>query len=151
MASIDNILAQYICVSSIIREMEEQEPVGPTYEKSDKYMWHLQINQAWSKRRNLKAQITLILDQELEEYFQLAHEGSWDKREACRLLRQKVASQITMSVDELFLYVGRSVMCIPDQYKDTVINHFAVAMEEWASVDIEVLRAAAKNIGTQLN
>jgi len=154
MTTLEHAFARRAHLNAVIHDLEENEPIGLEYDKRDKYSWSMAANHLWDQKNELDATIRTLLDQQLDEYFNSALTRSnlrnWDKKEACRLLKERLNPTFTVSIKELFLYVGRSVMCIPDQYKDNVINGFARALDEWANVDIDLIREAMNNIGTKM-
>jgi hypothetical protein len=76
-------------LENYIHNMESKEP--PSYEKEDYYYWSMDINDALFERSLLIKRATLLLDKELEEYFNGEFVWFWSKEAACKLLRLAVA------------------------------------------------------------
>lgn len=152
MSQVDFAIQQYTDLKNELEEHEQKEPIGLQYDKEDKYYWSQLFHQILEELRLAEYNLKKLLDEQLEEYMNTKKplKDNWNKRAACLLLKERLGLHFSASIKELFLYVGRSTMCIPDQYKATVINGFAHALDEWASVDIDELRAAMNNIGTKM-
>jgi hypothetical protein len=154
MSQLDFATCLYCDLKAEMDEHQEKEPIGLQYTKEDKYHWSSQFNSIWNEFKLAEYTLKHLLDEELDQYMaQLQQEkplDTWNKKAACLLLKERVGIHFSASIKELFLYVGRSVMCIPDQYKASVINGFAHALDEWATIDIDELRAAMNNIGTRM-
>lgn len=134
-------------------EHEEREPIGLQYDKQDKYYWSSTFDTISKEIECAEYNLKKLLDEQLEEYMnQNSQPGldHWNKKIACLLLREHLGLHFSASIKDLFLYVGRSVMCIPEQYKATVINGFAHSLDEWASIDIDALRHGIENIGFRM-
>jgi hypothetical protein len=154
MSQLDFATQLYSDLKLEMEEHEQKEPIGLQYTKGDKYHWSSQFNSIWNELKLAEYTLKHLLDEELDEYMtqlqQEKHLDTWNKKAACLLLKERLGLHFSASIKELFLYVGRSVMCIPDQYKNNVVNGFAHALDEWANVDIDELRAAMNNIGTKM-
>lgn len=144
----------YSDLKAEMEEHEQKEPIGPHYDKEDKYYWSSQFNSIWNELKLAEYTLKHLLDEQLDEYMTFSKEkplvDNWNKRAACLLLNERLGLQFNVSIKELFLYVSRSVMCIPVHFKDKVINDFAHALDEWASVDIDLIREAVQNIGSKI-
>jgi hypothetical protein len=151
MSQLDFAMQQYRDLKAEMEEHEEKEPIGLQYSKEDKYYWSQLFHHILEELRLAEYNLKKLLDEQLDEYMsQHQSINHWNKRASCLLLKEHLGLRFNASIKELFLYVGRSVMCIPDQYKDTVINGFAHALDEYANIDIDALRAAVNNIGTKM-
>lgn len=154
MPQLDFAISLYNDLKAEIDEHEEKEPIGTQYTKGDKYYWSSQFHSIWNELKLAEYTLKHLLDEQLDEYMSHVQGNkpvnTWNKKAACLLLKERVGLQFSASIKELFLYVGRSVMCIPGQYKEKVINDFAHALDEWASIDIDELREAVKNIGSKI-
>ena len=156
MTDIDIALSVYNDLKAEMEEHEQKEPIGFQYDKEDKYYWSKHFQMIWNEIKFAENTLNRLLDDQLDEYFSqdLKRQSKimyqWDKKAACMLLKERLGIQFSASIKDLFLYVGRSVMCIPDEYKTSVINGFAHALDEWANVDIDTLREAILNIGTKM-
>lgn len=154
MSQLDFAIQQYTDLKSEMDEHEQKEPIGLQYDKEEKYYWSQLFHQILEELRLAEYNLKKLLDEQLEEYMAQSKErhlkDNWNKKAACLLLKQHLGLHFSASIKELFLYVGRSVMCIPVHFKDKVINDFAHALDEWASVDIDELRSAVKNIGSKI-
>lgn len=153
MSQLDFAIQQYTDLKNELDEHEQKEPIGLQYDKEDKYYWSQLFHQILEELRLAEYNLKKLLDEQLEEYMAQPKKhlkDNWNKRAACLLLKERLGLHFSASIKELFLYVGRSTMCIPDQYKSTVINGFTHALDEWASVDIDELRSAVKNIGSKI-
>jgi hypothetical protein len=154
MSQLDFATKIYSDLKAEMDEHEEKEPIGLQYTKGDKYNWSSQFHSIWEELKLAEYTLKHLLDEQLDEYMGQTNEkilvDNWDKKAACLLLKERIGSHFNASIKELFLYVGRSVMCIPVHFKDKVINDFAHALDEWASVDIDVLRQAVQNIGSKI-
>lgn len=153
MSELDFAIQFYCDLKAEIDEHQEKEPIGLQYTKANKYHWSWTFHQLQSEFNVAKHTLNTLLDKQLDEYMEQAinpNITTWNKSEACRLLKERLGLYFSASIKDLFLYVGRSVMCIPVHFKDKVINEFAYALEEWDSIDIDVLREAVKNIGSKI-
>lgn len=153
MSELDFATQFYCDLKAEIDEHQEKEPIGLQYTKADKYYWSSTYYDLQAELNVAKHTLNILLDKQLNEYMdQTVHPPvtTWNKSEACRLLKERLDLYFSVSIKELFLYVGRSVMCIPCHFKDKVINDFAHALDEWASVDIDILREAVQNIGSKI-
>jgi hypothetical protein len=154
MSDIDFALNEYEIAKSAMQGHQENEPIGLQYDKEDKYIWAKDFKYFDYELNEAKRILVSLLDEELDEYMKQNKPPTivenWNKKAACLLLKGRLGLHFSVSIKELFLYVGCSVMCIPDQYKNSVVNGFAHALDEWANVDIDELRAAMNNIGTKM-
>jgi len=151
MSQLDFAIQLYSDLKLEMEEHEENEPIGLQYSKGDKYYWSQVFGQILEELRMAEYNLKKLLDEQLEEYMSQHQKiNNWDKKAACLLLKERLGLHFSASIKELFLYVGRSVMSLPDQYKGSVINGFAHALDEWASVDIDALRGAMNNIGFRM-
>jgi hypothetical protein len=57
---------------------------------------------------------------------------------------------LSLSVYDLFLYLSNATLCIPDIYKDRVVQGMAYKLEEWANVSRPELRDALKKLDIKL-
>jgi hypothetical protein len=152
MSQLDFATQLYSNLKAEMDEHEEKEPIGLQYTKEDKYYWSQLFGQILEEMRIAEYNLKKLLDEQLDEYMSQSYKkiDHWNKKAACLMLKERLGLHFSASIKELFLYVGRSVMCIPDQYKNSVVNGFAHTLDEWASVDIDELRAAMNNIGTKM-
>lgn len=154
MSQIDFATKLYSELKAEMDEHEEKEPIGLQYTKEDNYRWTSQFHSILDELKLAEYTLKHLLDEQLDEYMGKPEDkqviNNWNKKVACLLLKQRLGLHFSASIKELFLYVGRSVMCIPVHFKDRVINDFANALDEWASVDIDVLRDAVENIGSKI-
>ena len=152
MSQLDFATQLYSNLKAEMEEHEEKEPIGLQYNKEDKYYWSQLFGQILEEMRIAEYNLKKLLDEQLDEYMSQSYKkiDPWNKKAACLMLKERLGLHFSASIKELFLYVGRSVMCIPDQYKNSVVNGFAHTLDEWASVDIDELRAAMNNIGTKM-
>jgi hypothetical protein len=51
------------------------------------------------------------------------------------------------TLDDLFLYLGNAVMCIPEQHQQTVFNDMAYKLIEWSDVPRSTLRKLLDKYG----
>lgn len=155
MSQIDFVIQQYSVLKLEMEEHEQKEPIGLQYGKEDQYYWSKLFHQIAKELRMTEYTLKKLLDEQLDEYVYQSHHNSplnqWDKKAACVLLKERLGLHFNASIKELFLYVGRSVMGIPDCYKAKVINDFAYALDEWANVDIDAIREAVQNIGFKID
>jgi hypothetical protein len=151
MSHLDFAIQQYTDLKAEMEEHEQKEPIGLQYDKEDKYYWSQLFHQILEELRMAEYNLKNLLDEQLDEYMsQPPKIDYWNKKAACLLLKERLGLHFSASIKDLFLYVGRSVICLPDQYKASVINGFAHALDEWASVDIDALRDAMNNIGFRM-
>lgn len=151
MSRLDFAIQQYSDLKAEMEEHEQKEPIGLQYTKEDKYYWSQLFHQILEELRMAEYNLKNLLDEQLDEYMsQPPKIDHWNKKAACLLLKERLGLHFSASIKDLFLYVGRSVICLPDQYKASVINGFAHALDEWANVDIDALRDAMNNIGTKM-
>jgi len=149
MSQIDFAIQKYTNLKLEMEQHEHKEPIGLQYGKEEKYYWSQLFHQILEELRMAECNLKKLLDEQLYEY--MSSVNQWDKKEACRLLKKHLEPKFVASINELFLYVGRSVMCIPDEYKKKVINDFAHTLEEWTNIDIDLIRKAVQNIGTKMD
>lgn len=150
MSEINYAIEFYCDLKAEMDEHQQNEPIGLQYTKGNKYYWSWTFNQLQDELDIAKGYLVTLLDKQLDEYMNQGFQPpvtTWNKSEACRLLKERLSLHFSASIKDLFLYVGRSVMCIPDQYKGNVINGFADALHEWAGADIDAVREAVNNIG----
>lgn len=154
MSELDFATQLYSDLKAEMNEHEEKEPIGLEYDKEDKYYWSTQFHSIWTELDSSKRLLNKLLDEQLDLYIaerdKMVQPKNWDKKAACLLLKERLGLHFSASIKELFLYVGRSVMSIPTQYKENVINAFAHALDDWANIDIDALRDAMANIGTKM-
>ena len=86
--NLDDAIYSLQDVENYIQNMESKEP--PNYEKEDYYYWSMDINDALFERSLLIKRATLLLDKELEEYFNGEFVWFWSKDAACKLLKEAV-------------------------------------------------------------
>jgi hypothetical protein len=153
MSDIDFALNEYLAAKAAMEEHEENEPIGPQYDSEDKYIWSKDFKYIHCELEETARILKALLDEQLDEYMSQIKDvqHTWNKNTACLLLKQRLGLHFSMSIKELFLYVGRSVMGIPAYYKTRVINDFAHALDEWENVDIDLIREAVKNIGSKID
>jgi hypothetical protein len=78
----------------------------------------------------LEKRIEQLLDKQLEEYHSAAPSYSWDKKEACRLLREATQSDtIRISLDNLFPAMADSLYRIPPATRLDALRNFAVIIK----------------------
>jgi len=152
MSELDIAIQVYCDLKAEMDEHQQKEPIGLQYTKGNKYYWSWTYNEIYDELELAKASLSALLDKQLDEYMTHVHPPvtTWNKSQACRLLNERLGLHFSASIKDLFLYVGRSVMCIPDQYKGDVINGFADALDDWAGIDIDVVREAVNNIGFKI-
>ena len=154
MSQVDFASQQYSDLKAEMEEHEQKEPIGLQYTKEDKYYWSSLFHQIFDELKIAESNLKKLLDEQIDEYMRESQDKSplnhWDKKAACLLLKERLGLHFSASIKDLFLYVGRSVMCIPVHFKDKVINDFAHALDDWANVDIDVLREAVQNIGSKI-
>jgi hypothetical protein len=153
MSQIDFASQQYSDLKAEMEEHEQKEPIGLQYDKEDKYYWSQLFQQILEELRIAEYNLKKLLDEQLDEYMKSQEKPlvtPWDKNAACLLLKERLGLHFNASIKDLFLYVGRSVMGIPAYYKTKVINDFAHALDEWANIDIDVIREAVQNIGSKI-
>lgn len=154
MSDIDIALHSYNDLKLSMEEHEKREPIGLQYTKEDKYYWSYHFHQISKDIIYAKTLLITLLDRQLEEYFGQTKApptvNTWNKRSACIILKERLGLHFSVSIKELFLYVGHSVMCIPQEHKQTVINHFAYALDDLGNTDIDAIREAVKNIGFKM-
>lgn len=150
MSQLDSATHLYNDLKAEVEEHEQKEPIGLQYDKADQYYWSKLFHEILGELKAAEDNLNFLLDKQLSEYLSQEKIPHWDKTRACLLLKERLGLQFNVSINELFLYVGRSIICIPDQYKAKVINDFAHTLDEWASVDIDALRDAVKNIGFKI-
>jgi hypothetical protein len=154
MSQLDFATQAYYELKVEMEEHEQKEPIGLQYDKGDKYYWSQLFHQILEELRLAEYNLKKLLDEQLDEYMLQSKVNSpvhhWNKKVACLLLKERLGLHFSASIKDLFLYVGRSVMGIPAYYKDKVINDFAHALDDWANVDIDVLREAVQNIGSKI-
>jgi len=150
MSQLDFATQVYCDLKAEMDEHEQKEPIGLQYDKEDKYYWSQLFHQILEELRLAEYNLKKLLDEQLDEYMLNPPLHNWDKKAACLLLKEHLGLHFSASIKDLFLYVGRSVMCIPAYYRTKVINDFAHALEDWANVDIDVLREAVQNIGSKI-
>jgi hypothetical protein len=150
MSQLDSATQLYNDLKAEMEEHKQKEPIGLGYTKGDTYYWTKLFHEIFDELKNAEANLNFLLDEQLSEYLSQEKTIHWDKAHACLLLKERLGLQFNVSIKELFLYIGRSVICIPDQYKEKVINDFAHTLDEWASVDIDALRDAVHNIGFKI-
>ena len=154
MSQVDFASQQYSDLKAELEEHEQKEPIGLQYDKEEKYYWSQLFHQILEELRLAEYNLKKLLDEQLDEYMRQPQGkwpvNQWDKKAACLLLKERLGLHFNASIKDLFLYVGRSVMGIPVYYKTKVINDFAHALDEWANIDIDVIREAVKNIGSKI-
>lgn len=133
---------------------EKNEPIGLEYDKQDKCHWSWAFRELDDELKVARDSLNKLLDDQLDEYMRQnkvpSKVDNWNKKVACLLLKERLGLHFSVSIRDLFLYVGRSVMCIPHQYKGTVINGFAHTLDEWANADIDAVREGVANIGFRM-
>lgn len=154
MSHLDFASQHYNDLKAEMEEHGQKQPVGLQYDKEQKYYWSSLFHQINEELSLAEYTFKHLLDEQLDDYMRQWQDKSpvnqWDKKLACLLLKERLGLHFSASIKDLFLYVGRSVMCIPVHFKDRVINDFARALDEWASVDIDELRSAVQNIGSKI-
>jgi len=153
MSQLDSALERYRDLMYELNEHQQKEPIGSSYTKDDTFYWSKLFYEINADLQDVTAFLKKLLDEQLEEYMNQMSQpnlDNWNKGMASLFLRQRLGLYFSAPINELFLYVGRSVMCIPEKYKQTVINGFADTLDEWASIDIDALRDAIKNIGFKM-
>jgi hypothetical protein len=151
MSQLDNAIERYRDLMYELNEHQQKEPIGSSYTKEDTFYWSKLFYEINADFQDASTFLKKLLDDELDHYMNqgktLPTLDHWNKGMASLFLKQRLGLHFSAPIKELFLYVGQSVMCIPGQYKAMVINGFAHSLDEWASIDIDVLRDAVKNIG----
>jgi hypothetical protein len=154
MSHLDFAIQHYTDLKAEMEEHEQKQSIGLQYTKRDKYYWSYLFHEVQEELNLAEYTLKKMLDEQLDEYMHQSQEkpidNNWNKKIACLLLREHLGLHFSASIKDLFLYVGRSVMCIPEQYKATVINGFAHSLDEWASIDIDALRHGIENIGFRM-
>jgi len=78
----------------------------------------------------LEKRIEQLLDKQLEEYHSASPSYSWDKKEACKLLREATDSDsIRISLDKLFPAMADSLYRIPPATRLDALRNFAVIIK----------------------
>jgi hypothetical protein len=78
----------------------------------------------------LEKRIEQLLDRQLEEYHSASPSYSWDKKEACKLLREATQSDtIRISLDKLFPAMADSLYRIPPATRLDALRNFAVIIK----------------------
>lgn len=88
MASFEQTLDEYLRLKDEKALLEEEEPVGPEFEKGDRYRWSFAFQRVVESLSLYKQKLSVYLDGELDTYFQ---EPAWNKESACRLLKDRVS------------------------------------------------------------
>jgi hypothetical protein len=155
MSKLDVALERYRDLMYELNEHQQKEPIGSSYTKGDGFYWSKLFYEINADFQDASACLNKLLDEELDHYMNQGKTwpglDHWNKRIACILLNERLGLHFSASIKDLFLYVGRSVMGIPAYYKEKVINDFAHALDNWANVDIDVLREAVQNIGFKID
>ena len=152
MSQLDFATQTYLDLKAEMEEHEQKEPIGLNYDKGDQYYWSTLFHQILDDLNLAEYNLKRLLDEQLDDYMlqHISPINNWNKRVACMLLNERLGLHFNASIKDLFLYVGRSVMCIPFPFKNKVINDFANALDDWASIDIDVIREAVQNIGFKI-
>jgi len=151
MSQIDFAIQHYTDLKAEMEEHQQKEPIGLQHNKGDIYYWSKLFYEISDEMKVAEHRLKKLLDDQLDDYMkQTQATEAWNKRVSCLLLNERLGLHFTASVKDLFLFVGRSVMGIPFYYKNKVINDFAHALDDWASLDIDVVRDAVKNIGFKM-
>ena len=87
MATFEQTLDEYLRLKDEKVVLEQEEPVGPEFEKGDRYRWSFAFQRILDSLSLYKQKIGQHLDKELDDYFQ---EPAWNKETACRLLKEKI-------------------------------------------------------------
>jgi glutamate synthase domain-containing protein 2 len=137
-----------------LEEHENNETVGIEYTTEDKYRWSMATHEISKDIEFLKKRVNDLLSEQLNAYFKYTQMTNWNKKEACNLLRQALDKQenpsITVSVKDLFVLLGNSSFSVPPRLKEQMFNDFAYKLEEWYSVERDVLRTAMSYSGFKL-
>ena len=88
MASFEQTLDEYLRLKDEKAMLEQEEPVGPEYEKGDRYRWSFAFQRILDSLSTYKQKISEYLDNELDTYFQAP---AWNKETACRLLKDRLS------------------------------------------------------------
>jgi hypothetical protein len=74
-----------------LKEHEENEPIGFTYDKRDKYFWSCIFQEIYNDIKLVEDKLKILLDQQLDEYFKGdVTKPTWDKNQACLLLKRRL-------------------------------------------------------------
>lgn len=94
MNTLEQTLAKREKLVETLNQYYQNEPVGLQYTKEDKYRWSFTVHNLCSQKRNLDILINQLLDEQLLAYFNGVDQdictSTWDKKEACCLLKQRV-------------------------------------------------------------
>jgi hypothetical protein len=154
MSKLDAAIERYRDLMYELKEHQAKEPIGSSYTKGDGFYWSKLFYEINADFQDASACLNKVLDEELDHYMNQGKSqpnlDHWNKGMASLFLKQRLGLHFSAPIKELFLYVGQSVMCIPEQYKQNVINGFAHSLDEWASIDIDALRDAVNNIGFKM-
>lgn len=105
-------------------------------------------------RMRITQRIKFLLDKQLDDHVASQALPTFDKATASRLLKERLdrteevkEPSITLTLYELFLYVGRSATFIPQYSRSHFMEVFAGVVEEWGNVDRSDIDVALNRIG----
>jgi hypothetical protein len=149
MSQVDFAIENYSDLKAEIDEHQQKEPIGIEYDSEDTHYWTMLFNNISDEFKVAEYKLKELLDAQLDDYMN-QHTPPWNKRVSCLLLNERVGIHFSASINDLFFYLGRSVMGIPAYYKNKVINDFAHSLDDLANVDINIIREAIRNIGFKM-
>jgi hypothetical protein len=152
--SLNDALEELKAAQYDLDEHECNEAVGLEYTTEDKYRWSMAAYEISKDIEFLKKRVNDLLSKQLNAYFKYHQIATWDKKEACNLLKkaldEKENPSITISVKDLFVLLANSSFSVPQRVKAQMFNDYAYKLEEWYSVERDTLRSAMSHLFLKL-
>lgn len=138
-----------------LEDHESNETIGLEYTTEDKCRWSMAARDISSDIEVLKKRVNDLLSEQLTAYFKHHQMTSWNKAEACTLLKkaldEKENPSITFKLNDLIVLLANSSFSVPHRVKDQMFNDYAYKLEEWYSIERHALRSAMSHVWLKLD